>query len=169
VARLYSDPEFRKGLASTFGNVRSLRLSLAPPLFAAIDPVTGAPLKRSYGAWMLGAMSVLARLKGLRGTPFDPFGATAERRLERELRDEFLRVIDLICEALPTADPDALLELARLPAMVRGYGHVKTTAAKRYRVRLAELTARLAERSASDRDGRRKPPRPLAAAKVAQA
>jgi hypothetical protein len=36
-------------------------------------------------AWIFPMMRVLARLNGLRGTAFDPFGHAAKRRVERDL------------------------------------------------------------------------------------
>ena len=85
VARLYTDGTFQKALARQFEGDFTLEFHLAPPLLAERDPVTGQLQKRGYGPWMLHAFAVLARLKGLRGTPFDLFGRSAERRMERQL------------------------------------------------------------------------------------
>src|SRR5690606_15302069 len=91
VARLYSDGAFRRQLAATFepdgADGRPLRFEfhLAPPLLARRDSATGQPRKTSFGPWMMSAFAVLAKLKGLRGTAFDIFGYTAERRMERGL------------------------------------------------------------------------------------
>jgi hypothetical protein len=83
VARLYTGTDFLKRVAAQFEGDYRLSLHLAPPLWAKNDPVTGEPRKRLFGPWMLGAMRVLAKLKGLRGTAFDVFGYSAERRTER--------------------------------------------------------------------------------------
>ena len=91
VARLYTDGAFRPTLRQQFEGDFRLEFHLAPPLFAARDPDTGHLQKRSYGPWMLRAFALLARLKRLRGTALDPFGRTAERRMERRLIAEYER------------------------------------------------------------------------------
>ena len=86
VARLYTDGNFLKQVASTFdGKDLRFEFHLAPPLLAKPDPATGVPRKMSFGPWMMRAFGVLAKLKFLRGTPFDPFGYSQERRTERKL------------------------------------------------------------------------------------
>src|SRR6185437_5059769 len=82
VARLYTDGAFRQKLDRAFEGDYTLEFHLAPPLLAARDPLTGHLQKRSYGPWMLRAFALLARFKRLRGTALDPFGRTAERRME---------------------------------------------------------------------------------------
>ena len=77
VARLHTDTGFLERVGAMFEGDWKLKFHLAPPLLAALDPVTGEPEKRAYGQWMLRAFRVLARLKGLRGTWLDPFGRTA--------------------------------------------------------------------------------------------
>ena len=124
VARLYTDGTFLQRLREQFEGDFTLRFHLAPPLLARRND-KGELVKREYGPWVMGAFRVLARLKGLRGTPFDPFGHTQERRTERALIrayeaavEEVLR--DLRADRLPLA-----LEIARWPARVKGFGHVK--------------------------------------------
>jgi indolepyruvate ferredoxin oxidoreductase len=74
---------------------------------------------------MLSAFKVLARLKGLRGTPFDPFGRNEERRVERELIAEYRESIEEVLRAVGPANLALAVEIARIPEMIRGYGHVK--------------------------------------------
>ncbi|MDP1007951.1 DUF6537 domain-containing protein, partial [Klebsiella pneumoniae] len=66
----------------------SLRFHLAPPLLARKDE-QGHLVKKAYGPWVAVVFKALAKLKGLRGTPFDPFGYTAERRSERQAIRDF--------------------------------------------------------------------------------
>jgi indolepyruvate ferredoxin oxidoreductase len=61
-------------------------------------------------------------MKGLRGTPFDPFGYSIERRKERALIDEYKAMVLGITDG---TEADAALELANLPEGIRGFGHVK--------------------------------------------
>jgi indolepyruvate ferredoxin oxidoreductase len=143
VARLYSAAEFQAELREQFEGDVQLRFNLAPPIFSRKDPVTGQLLKREYGAWMLKAMHVLAKFKGLRGTPFDPFGHTRERREERELIDEYERTVDKLLASLQATQIDLAVQLASLPEHIRGYGHVKDAHLEKVRVRRAELLLQL--------------------------
>ncbi|MDH3690772.1 MAG: indolepyruvate ferredoxin oxidoreductase family protein, partial [Gammaproteobacteria bacterium] len=93
VARLYTDGAFESQLKNEFEGDYRLEFHLAPPLFAPRDKETGLLTKRTYGPWMLRLMRLLARLKGLRGTPFDVFGYSAERKRERGLIDEYYEVV----------------------------------------------------------------------------
>ena len=79
---LYSDGEFRKRLESQFEGDYTLKFHMAPPLLAKPDPVTGQVKKREYGPWMMKAFGLLASMKSLRGTAFDVFGRTPERRMD---------------------------------------------------------------------------------------
>jgi indolepyruvate ferredoxin oxidoreductase len=125
VARLHGDPAFLAQLREQFEGDWTLRFHLAPPLLTRIDPKTGLPTKREFGAWMLGAMRLLARFKFLRGTAFDPFGRTAERRTERALITEYEGLVDALLARLDAGNHAEAVDLARLPERIRGYGHVK--------------------------------------------
>jgi indolepyruvate ferredoxin oxidoreductase len=128
VARLYSDPAFAARLAANFEGDYRLRLNLAPPLFARRDPHTGLPRKGEYGPWVLTAMRVLARLRGLRGTALDPFGYTDERRTERRLAEEYVALVDELLVRLDAANHARAVYLADWPRTLRGFGHVKARA-----------------------------------------
>jgi indolepyruvate ferredoxin oxidoreductase len=144
VARLYTDGNFLKQVAKTFdGKDLSFEFHLAPPILAKLDPATGHPRKMRFGPWMMTALKVLARLKGLRGTAFDPFGRTEERRTERRLIAEYEALVTEIAAKL-TPDNHALaVGLASIPEKIRGYGHVKArhleTAKKEEAALLAEF------------------------------
>ena len=144
VARLHSSPELRRLIESQFDGEYKVRFSLAPPLFARRGS-DGLPLKQLYGGWMGAAFGVLAKLKFLRGTLFDPFGYTHERRLERALIEEYKLGIRATLPFI-TAQPKKCLELARIPEQIRGFGHVKlkaiAEARDRQRVLLGEITGK---------------------------
>ena len=126
VARLYTDTAFVERVKSTFdGGSLRLEFHLAPPLLTRRDPLTGEPKKMSFGPWMLKAFAVLAKFKVLRGTPFDPFGYTAERRTERRLVAEYCDLLREFCERLTLENHHLAVELASLPEKIRGFGHVK--------------------------------------------
>ncbi|TAH52363.1 MAG: indolepyruvate ferredoxin oxidoreductase family protein [Betaproteobacteria bacterium] len=125
VARLYTDPAFWDRVHASFEGDFEVRFHLAAPLIARPDPNTGRVAKRSFGPGMMRIFRALARLKGLRGTRWDVFGHTAERRAERALIAQYeIDVIELL-ETLSWSRLGAAVEIARLPEEIRGYGHVK--------------------------------------------
>jgi indolepyruvate ferredoxin oxidoreductase len=125
VARLYSDGEFLRKLESRFEGDYELRFNLAPPLLSKRDPNTGHLIKREFGPWVMQTFSLLARLRFLRGTAFDVFGYSAERRRERADLQAYRQLLDTLVAGLDGSNYAAALELARLPAKLRGFGHVK--------------------------------------------
>jgi indolepyruvate ferredoxin oxidoreductase len=126
VARLYSETSFLDRVRSTFdGDKLRFEFHLAPPLLARHDPQTGEPKKISFGPWMLRVFAVLAKLKFLRGTAFDPFGYTAERQTERRLVSEYEQLLEEICEHLTPTNHRIAVELAMIPEKIRGFGPVK--------------------------------------------
>jgi indolepyruvate ferredoxin oxidoreductase len=142
VARLYTQTDFLPSLRRNFGNGFKPKFHFSPPLFAGLDPNTGRPRKYALGAWVLPLLRMLAPLKRLRGTAWDPFGWTAERRMERELIREYEGLLDRFAAELDEAHLDLAVVLAGLPDAVRGFGPIKVQAVERYR---AARAARLAE------------------------
>jgi indolepyruvate ferredoxin oxidoreductase len=142
VARLYTDGEFAKALKEQFDGEPGLKVLLAPPLFARRDKVTGHLQKREFGPWVFSAFKLLARLKHLRGTAFDIFGYTAERRMERALPDEYSAMILGHLDKKPL-DLPRLVALAKAAELVRGYGHVKEANVVRYRQECQRLESAL--------------------------
>src|SRR5690606_2494640 len=95
-----------------------------PPLFSRRND-KGELVKKKFGPWVMSVFKVLARLKGLRGTAFDVFDKTAERRQERQLVREYLELVNELSESLTEQNLAVAIELARLPDDIRGFGHVK--------------------------------------------
>ncbi|MGE8490109.1 MAG: DUF6537 domain-containing protein, partial [Paraburkholderia nemoris] len=148
VARLYADPVYMDKLRAQFegepGRDYKLAFHLAPPLLARRDE-HGHLKKQRFGQWTLSLFRVLEKFRFLRGTTFDVFGKTEERRNERELIAQYFALIDEFCATLDTARIDTAMKLANLPDEIRGFGHVKernvlAAAAKRERW-LAEYRA----------------------------
>jgi indolepyruvate ferredoxin oxidoreductase len=141
VARLYSSGEFARQIEAQFEGDYRLEFHLAPPLFAARDPDTGHLRKRAYGPWVMTAFGLLARLRGLRGGPFDVFGYGAERRRERHLIQDYERVMDEILGRLDHDNHGLAVAIASIPEHIRGFGHVKDAHLADARRREAELLA----------------------------
>jgi indolepyruvate ferredoxin oxidoreductase len=124
VARLYTDPSFADALAKKFKG-GDVHYYLAPPLFARIDPVTGEPRKMKFGPRMIHVFRLLAAMRGLRGTTFDIFGKTEERRRERALIVEYRQTVERLLQGLRSDNLDIAVEIASIPDKIRGFGHVK--------------------------------------------
>jgi indolepyruvate ferredoxin oxidoreductase len=143
VARLHTDPAFRAQLEAQFAGDFRVELHLAPPFLSRPDPATGRPRKRTFGPWLLPWLRLLARCRRLRGTPFDPFGATAERRLERRLIREYEADLGALLDRLTSETLATAVELAQLPQQIRGYGFVKERHAREAATRRLALRERL--------------------------
>jgi indolepyruvate ferredoxin oxidoreductase len=130
-------------VAATFeGEGLRYEFHLAPPMFARKDPVTGVPRKMTFGPWMLKVFERLARFRRLRGTPFDPFGYTHERRTERRLIRDYERLLGEVLPALTPANHGAAVGLADIPQKIRGFGHVKARNLEAAKAEEAGLLAR---------------------------
>jgi indolepyruvate ferredoxin oxidoreductase len=141
VARLYSDPAFARSLREQFAGDFKLSLHMAPPLLARRDPDSGHLQKREFGPWILTAMKVLARLKGLRGTALDIFGYSAERKMERKLITDYEALMDEVLQGLTAENHALAVELASIPEKIRGFGHVKEAHLKAAKACEADLLA----------------------------
>jgi indolepyruvate ferredoxin oxidoreductase len=147
VARLFSDAAFQAQLDAQFEGDYQLDFHMSPPaLFKAAPGQTPRKVKLS-GRWMRPALQLLAKGKALRGTALDLFGRSAERRMERDLIEQYeSRVRELLVNLLPTlevAQRPALLDLLALPLSMRGFGHVKLRNVQAAQQREAWLLHRL--------------------------
>ena len=137
VARLHTSTGFLETIRQDFGTKAKLRFHLAPPLLSRKRDARGRPLKKEFGSWMIPLFRVLARLRRLRGGPFDLFGYTAERRMERALIIEFEATVDALLAGIGKKQlPDAAV-LVRRYLDIRGYGPVKELAANEVRADVA--------------------------------
>jgi indolepyruvate ferredoxin oxidoreductase len=124
VARLHTDSAFLQKISGMFEGDYTVNYHLAPPLIAKTN-AKGELQKQKFGPFMLTGFKLLKHLKGLRGTAFDVFGHTDERRTERALIGEYQASIDQVLAKL-NADNHALaLDIARVPEQIKGFGHVK--------------------------------------------
>ena len=139
VARLLKDT--RAKAEAAFEGDLTLTYNLAPPVLSKEGP-DGRPAKRQFGEWLGRLWGPMARMKVLRGTALDPFGRTAERRMERALISEYERDMEEVA-ALADGNVDAAVALAELPLTIRGFGPVKDAAVRRAAKRREELLAAL--------------------------
>ncbi len=134
VGRLYTDGRFEKQLEQTFEGKPTLSFHLAPPILSTKKN----PRKITFGGYMLFGFKVLAKLKGLRGTVFDVFAYSAERKMEVALIDELNQTIDELLERLSRANREYAVRAVELILGVRGYGHVKEKNYQQYKVLLKQ-------------------------------
>ena len=140
VARLHADAAFAAKIGEMFDGEVKLVHHFAPPILGRTD-AQGRPLKQAFGPWMHKALPWLAKLKFLRGTAFDPFGRTEERRTERALIQQYRASVEALLARLSKERLDTAVEIARLPLEIRGFGHVKAANLEKVRAKWAALEA----------------------------
>lgn len=126
VARLYTDGTWEKQIKENFSGDYKIKFHMAPPLISKRDPITGQLKKREFGGWMLSALKIVSKFKGLRNTPLNPFGYSAERKEDKELLSQYESVLKQIISDLNEENKEIALEMAKVPEFIRGYGHVRT-------------------------------------------
>jgi indolepyruvate ferredoxin oxidoreductase len=141
VARLQVQSGFLEKTRAEFGAGARLRFHLAPPLLSTAVDARGRPRKKVFGAWVIPLFRLLASLRRLRGTPFDLFGMTAERRMERNLIGEFEAHADELLENLTATNINVACDIVNEYLEIRGYGPVKEQAASEARSRIADKIA----------------------------
>ena len=137
VARLHARTGLEEKVAAGFEGDYKLNFHMAPPLISRKLDARGRPLKKKFGPWMMPAMRMLAGLKGLRGTPFDLFGRSAERQMERELITDYEAIVGRLLSGLTQANCDEAAAIAAMPMDIRGFGPVKLEAADHVRREIA--------------------------------
>ena len=138
VARLLTQTK-QKAEAEFDGDLK-LSYHLAPPMLSKTGS-NGRPAKKAFGAGMAWAFPKLAKLKRLRGTPFDIFGRTAERKMERALIKEYEADMAELRQMMRPDTHEAAIALAALPLDIRGFGPVKEANARKAAKRREELLA----------------------------
>jgi indolepyruvate ferredoxin oxidoreductase len=144
VARLYAETDFLQRIDAAFEGDYELRFHLAPPLLARPDPRTDRIRKIAFGPWTMTAFRWLARNRKLRGTWWDVFGRTPERRMERQLIADYEADLALILERLSPQTLADAVELAEVPEKIRGFGHVKARSVEEALTRREALRRRIA-------------------------
>ncbi|AFO87688.1 indolepyruvate ferredoxin oxidoreductase family protein [Phaeobacter inhibens] len=132
----------REKAEAEFEGDLKISYNLAPPMLTGKDP-DGRPKKRKFGPGLERGLRLLAKFKGLRGTPLDVFGYTAERKMERALISQYEADMKAW---LPKASPEImapLIALAELPLEIRGFGPVKQANEAKAAKRREELLAAL--------------------------
>ena len=138
VARLLL--ETRAKAEAEFDGDLKLTHHLAPPLLARKGS-NGRPGKIAMPGWSTRLYPILARMKRFRGTMWDVFGRTEERKMERALIVEYECDLTEVRDIVRPDTLDAAVALARLPLDIRGFGPVKQANAAKAAKRREELLA----------------------------
>lgn len=143
VARLYAAPAFRQRFERAFEGDTKLEFNLAPPILSLRKNDAGEPRKVKLGGWMMPMFRMLQHFKVLRGTPFDPFGYLADRKLERQLIRDYREWIEDLAPRLANVNYEAAVAIASIPDLIRGYGPVKERSVEEALTRREGLFAQL--------------------------
>ena len=138
VARLHTDTAFLTKVNAMFEGDFKINYNLAPPMISKKNE-KGELQKQKFGPWMLTAFKVLAKFKGLRGTALDVFGKTEERQMERALIVDYKASIDTLLNTLNASNHALAVDVARIPELIKGFGHVKERNVKTARLQWAGL------------------------------
>ncbi len=142
VARLMTQTGFEDRLAAEFEGDMKVSYHMAPPFLPSGQDTRGRPKKKTFGGWMTPVLRSLSGMKGLRGTALDPFGYTADRKLDRALIDWFEGVMAYAAQA--DVPEEVRRELLAAPQEIRGYGPVREKAAEEVQEKVAGLMGRTA-------------------------
>ncbi|MCC3860515.1 indolepyruvate ferredoxin oxidoreductase family protein [Pseudemcibacter aquimaris] len=142
VARLYTNGEFLKKLNAQFDGNFKLKFHMAPPIFEKKNG-RGEIQKREFGPWMMGVLKLVAKMKFLRGSLFDIFGYTQERKMERALITEYEEIVTKTLDRLNQSNYQQCLEILSVPLSYKGYGHVKEKNVANGKVRQEKLLKQL--------------------------
>jgi indolepyruvate ferredoxin oxidoreductase len=137
VARLHLAPGMAASLADDAGGPVAVRYHLHPPILRAL----GWRRKVALGKWFDGVLRLLVAARRLRGTPVDPFGYAAVRRLERALVGEYRAMVEATLPGLGPATHERAVRIAELPDLIRGYEAVKLRSVERFRAEARALGA----------------------------
>ena len=132
VAKMHIN-NYRKIAANEYDAWNKLSFYLAPPIFSFIkDKKTQNPKKfKIPGLIAIPIFHVLEKLSFLRGTPFDIFKYSRERKTDYEhkkvFEEEFFKLID------DSIEKEKLSELVQLSKQVKGFGKIKEGSFKTFR------------------------------------
>ncbi len=140
VARLHRRAAFRDDVKAEFGGGADVTFHLQPPIASRVGLRRKVPVQARAAR---PAFWALTKMVKLRGTPFDPFGRTAERRDERRLIRDYVTLVDDLARHLGTPAAADAVRVAGLVDMVRGFAAVKQRNLERYRSELATALADL--------------------------
>ena len=123
VARLHVK-YLKEHLDLNFKKYKNIKFFLAPPIFNFIK-INGRPKKIKLGSWVYFIFYLLIFFKPLRNSIIDIFSFSKERKMEKELLNSYENDLDFIFDNFNKQNKELLIDIARLPNKVLGFGPVK--------------------------------------------
>ena len=125
VARLHTGHEIKNFLKDRIEGSYKIEYSLAPPAFGGRDKFTGRYPKRKLPSYTYYIFAIMKHFKFLRGTPFDLFGMSSHRKIERGLILDYESMLLEISNNINIKNYDVAVKIASLPDHIKGYDVVK--------------------------------------------
>jgi indolepyruvate ferredoxin oxidoreductase len=113
-----------KKVDEKFENVKKVRFHLAPPLLSK-EGKDGRAKKIEFGGFIINIFKLLAWFKWLRGSKFDIFSYSKDRRLDLGLIEDYQQDLQFVKKLKFDKDKELILELLNLPSSIKGFGIVK--------------------------------------------
>ena len=123
VARLHTK-YLNESLSKEFDKYPKVSFYLAPPLVSRKNK-SGKIKKKQFGPWFFFVLKLLAKAKVIRGTVFDIFSYSSERKNEIKLVVQYETDFEKFLPLYNLSNRDLLEEMALLPMDIKGFGHVK--------------------------------------------
>ena len=123
VARLHVK-YLKEHLDLNFKKYKNIKFFLAPPILNFIK-INGRPKKIKLGSWVYFIFYLLIFFKPLRNSIIDIFSFSKERKMEKELLNSYENDLDFIFDNFNKQNKELLIDIARLPNKVLGFGPVK--------------------------------------------
>ena len=139
VARLALNADLEQRAKEQFGPNAKLSYQLHPPSLKQVGvdrkiAVPAAAARKTFAS--------LLKTKRLRGTRLDPFGRSAERKVERELISEYSDLLTRLHRELTPDNLDRAVAIAELADQIRGFDEVKLRNVENYRRDVSNALAR---------------------------
>ena len=138
VARLALKSDIVGQAKARFGPNAKVSYQLKPPMLKSAGYDKKIAIPEVAGRAMFAS---LKRTKGIRGKALDPFGRTEERRVERQLIDDYRGLLTTLVAKLNADNYEQAATIAGLYDMVRGFDEIKLGNVERYRTQLADALA----------------------------
>lgn len=139
VARLLTDRVFAERVKALFPGFEGMAYNLQPPFARTF----GLSSKIEMGTWFNMPLRLLAFMRRVRGSAFDPFLINKVRREERDLVDWYIEIIYRCSQSLSFFNRDAVVDLLNLPESIRGYEHIKLESSTAARIKATKLLSML--------------------------
>ena len=138
VARLALKSDIVGQAKARFGPNAKVSYQLKPPTLKSVGYNKKIAIPEKAGRAMFEG---LKRTKRKRGKALDPFGRTEERRIERQLIDDYRDLLTTLMSTLSAENYDQAVTIAGLYDMVRGFDDIKLANVEQYRTQLADALA----------------------------